>query len=70
MPQFQSIQQAFEWFLENVYPNLPAEQKTSTLRGAKHTYYKEGGKVSTKRMKRILEQFCKYEVIHNIEIEE
>ena len=23
MPQFKTIEQAFEWFLENTYPDLP-----------------------------------------------
>ncbi|HAS46482.1 MAG TPA: hypothetical protein DCS93_38730 [Microscillaceae bacterium] len=67
MPQFQTIEQAFEWFLESVYPNLPTEKKTSTLRGIKHAYYSEGEKVSEKRMKRVLAEYCNYEVIHNVE---
>jgi hypothetical protein len=70
MPQFQTIEQAFEWFLEKVYPNLPTEKKTSTLRGIKHAYHSEGEKVSEKRMRRVLSEYCNYDVIHNIEMKE
>ena len=66
MPQFQTIEQAFEWFLEEVYPSLPTEQKTTTLRATKSIYYKGERKVSTKKMRTILEQFCDYQVMHDI----
>lgn len=66
MPQFPTIEKAFEWFLENIYPELPAEQKTVALRSAKHAFYSEGRSISQKRMKRILEENSDYENVHQI----
>jgi len=68
MPQFQTIAQAFEWFLENIYPDLPTEKKMA-IRGAKYAFYKEGKKVSEKRMKRILEENSDYQNIHQVDSE-
>ncbi len=65
MPQFQTIAEAFEWFLENVYPDLPTEKKMP-IRGARYHFYKEGKKVSEKRMKRILEENSDYRNIHEV----
>ena len=66
MPQFQTLEQAFEWFLEHVYPNLPSEDK-HILRNAKYYYYKEGEKVSTKRMNTILNEYSKFKIIYEVE---
>ncbi len=66
MPQFQTIEQAFEWFLENVYPDLPPEQKTNALRVTKSTYYKGIERISVKKMTRILNEFCDYQIMHDI----
>lgn len=66
MPQFLNLTQAFEWFLENVYPELPAEDKYA-LRNAKYYFYKEGGKVSSKRMNTILDKYSKFKVIYEVE---
>ena len=66
MPQFETIEQAFEWFLENTYPNLSPEQKTPALRMTKSAYYKGIEKISEKRMTRILNEFCDYQVMHHI----
>jgi len=66
MPQFQTIEQAFEWFLENVYPNLSPEDK-HYLRNARYSFYKEGMKVSAKRMDRILNEYSKFRVIYEVE---
>lgn len=65
MPEFQTITQAFEWFLENIYPDLPTERKTP-LREAKHTFYNKDRNMSTKRMKRILDEHSDYEQLHKI----
>lgn len=65
MPEFKTLPEAFEWFLENIYPKLPTEQKTP-LRAARHSFYKEGKKVSEKRMKRILDEHSNYENVHRI----
>ena len=59
MPQFQTIEQAFEWFLENVFPTLPTEEKIK-LRTAKYSFYKEGLNVSKKRMARIMNEYGEF----------
>jgi hypothetical protein len=59
MPQFQTIEQAFEWFLENVYPNLPTEEKRK-LRTAKYSFYKEGLGVSKARMTRVMNEYGEF----------
>ena len=63
MPQFQTVEQAFEWFLEKVYPNLSSEDK-HTLRNAKYEYYKEGIRVSHKRMIRIMNEYGDFETLY------
>ena len=68
MPQFQSIEQAFEWFLENVFPELPPNKKYA-LRDARYSFYKEGKKVSEKRMKRILDEQGDFEIIYRFDKE-
>ena len=68
MPQFQSIEQAFEWFLENTYPHLSTEKKQE-LRNARYSFYKEGKKVSHKRMTRILNEYGKFQVLYEFESE-
>lgn len=54
---FNSITEAFEWFMENVYPDLSPEQKQK-LKDVKYDYYnpRRTG-VSEKRMKRVLDQY-------------
>ena len=66
MPQFQTIEQAFEWFLENIYPDLPTENKMA-IRDAKYIFYKEGRNISNKKMQRILEEYTDYENVHQLE---
>jgi hypothetical protein len=66
MPQFDSLSEAFEWFLENIYPSLPTEQKTP-LRYVKYTFYSKDRRVSEKRMRRILDEHAIYKVKHDIE---
>ncbi|HAS45904.1 MAG TPA: hypothetical protein DCS93_35810 [Microscillaceae bacterium] len=61
MPQFQTIEQAFEWFLENTYPQLTTEQKQK-LRDAKHDYTTGRSKVSQKRMMRIMDEYGEFEI--------
>ena len=36
--EFESIQEAFQWFLENVYPSLKTEEK-SKVKDAKYDFY-------------------------------
>ncbi|HAS43381.1 MAG TPA: hypothetical protein DCS93_23070 [Microscillaceae bacterium] len=66
MPEFQTITQAFEWFLENIYPDLPTERK-ALIRDAKYAFYSETRNISTKKMKRILEEYTNYENVHRLD---
>ena len=68
MPQFKTIHEAFGWFLENVFPELPTEDKIK-LRNAKYNFYKEGMRVSHKRMTRILNEYGKFQVLYEFESE-
>ena len=65
MPQFQTIEQAFEWFLENVFPILPTEDKIK-LKNAKHDFYKEGLRVSHKRMIRIMNEYAGFQTLYEV----
>lgn len=51
---FKSMTEAFEWFMESVYPSLPPEQKRK-LKDVRYDHYKrpENG-VSKKRMQKVL----------------
>lgn len=66
MPEFNTLPEAFEWFLENVYPDLPTKEKSS-LRRVKHAYYKTDEKVSEKRMRRVLGEYSKFTTVHRVE---
>jgi len=45
MHHFSTIEQAFEYFLEHIYPNLSPAEKNK-VKNTKYEYYKEGVKVS------------------------
>ena len=66
MPQFDSLPEAFEWFLENIYPDIPTEQK-APLRTIKYAFYNKNRRVSEKRMRRVLDEYSAYQVKHEIE---
>ena len=57
MPKsFNSIEEAFAWFLEHVYKNLPAEEKKGALVNAWRSFtFKQG--ISQKRMINILKRY-------------
>ncbi len=38
MKTFTSIQEAFDWWIKNIYPNLPAEEKKGRLTNAWRNY--------------------------------
>ena len=60
MKQFSSIPEAFEWWLKNVYPSIPAPEKEGKYRNAWRDYtFKKG--VSVKRMKDVLSDFAEVE---------
>ena len=69
MPQFQTVEQAFEWFLENVFPTLSTEEKLK-LKDAKYGFYKEGIRISHKRMVRIMNDYGKFGTLYTYEIED
>lgn len=56
MKKFSSIEEAFEWWLKNIYPALPADVKVGKyINGWRDYTYNKG--ISHKRMKDILSDF-------------
>lgn len=56
MQTFSPVEEAFEWWLKNIYPAIPAETKEGRYRNAWRDYtFKKG--ISQKRMKEILADF-------------
>lgn len=53
---FSSIEEAFAWFLENVYKSLPADEKKGELVSAWRSFTFNQG-ISQKRMISILERY-------------
>ena len=66
MHHFSTIEQAFEYFLEHIYPNLPSEAKRK-LRTTKYEYYKEGINVSHKRMIRVMNEHADFQILYAIQ---
>ncbi|MCE6989915.1 hypothetical protein [Dyadobacter sp. CY323] len=56
MKTFTTIEEAFGWFLDNVYKNLPAEEKKGELTNAWRNYTHKLG-ISPKKMAAILERY-------------
>lgn len=63
MKEFKSVKEAFEYFLENILPQLSPEKRRK-LKDVKHDYYKEERKVSDIRMKRVLKEYGSFEIIY------
>jgi Ca2+-binding EF-hand superfamily protein len=61
MKSFSSVSEAFQWFLENIYKNLPADQKKGKLTYAWRDFTHNGA-ISEKRMREILSEFGEIEV--------
>jgi hypothetical protein len=61
MKKFSSIPEAFDWWLKNVYPTLPADVKKGKPVSAWRDYT-HGGGVSEKRMKEILIEFGRFKI--------
>lgn len=56
MKKFTSVEEAFEWWLANIYQTLPVDTKEGRYRNAWRDYtFKKG--ISQKRMKEILFDF-------------
>ena len=54
--------------LENIYPDLPSEDKHQ-LRTAKYNFYKEGLGVSKARMMRVLNEYGELVTLYEYKIE-
>jgi hypothetical protein len=59
--KFKSVPEAFEWWLKNIYPGLPAERKKGRLTNAWRDYTHKRG-ISESRMKEILMEFGEIQV--------
>lgn len=56
MKKFTSVAEAFDWWLKNIYPALPAERKKGKLTNAWRNYtFKRG--ISEAKMIEILKEF-------------
>lgn len=56
MKKFTSVTEAFDWWLKNIYPVLPAERKKGKLTNAWRNYtFKRG--ISEAKMIEILKEF-------------
>ena len=61
MKKFDTISGAFDWWIKNIYPDLPADKKKGRAVTAWKDYtYKQG--ISEKRMKDILIEFGHFEI--------
>ncbi len=56
IPQFDTIEEAFGWFLENVYPELSSDEKKK-LKDAKYNFLAKGRSMSQKKMLSILNEY-------------
>jgi hypothetical protein len=61
MKRFSSVPEAFEWWLKNIYPTLPADTKKGKPVSAWRDYT-HGGGVSEKRMREILVEFGHFKI--------
>lgn len=56
MKHFTSMEEAFKWWITEIYPALPPNRKTGHLKNAWRDYTYNLG-ISEKRMKQILSEF-------------
>jgi len=61
MKTFSTVKEAFEWWLKNIYPSLPADQKVGRLTNAWKDYTYNRG-ISETRMREILIEQGHFEV--------
>lgn len=61
MKTFTSVEEAFKWWLENIYRGLPADQKKGKLVTAWRDFTHKRG-ISEKRMIEILGEFGQVDV--------
>ena len=67
MHQFHTIEEAFEYFLEHIYPNLSPQEKNK-VKNTKYEYYKEGVNVSHKRMMRVMSEYADFQVFYGVQV--
>lgn len=61
MKQFSSIWEAFDWWVQHVYPSLPPERKKGKAVQAVQDYLYEKG-ISEKRKKAILLEYGNFKI--------
>ena len=61
MKTFETIPEAFDWWIKNLYPSLtPDQKKGKAVRAWKDYTYKQG--ISEKRMREILIEFGHFKI--------
>lgn len=60
--EFNSVKQAFDWFIKHTYPNLSNKQKNKLKRIKKA--HKKGQQLSIKRMKKVLKTYGELDVVY------
>ncbi|EAY28171.1 hypothetical protein [Microscilla marina] len=63
MQEFDTIEEAFRWFLENDFPNLSSEDKVK-LKDVKYSFYKEGRSLSKKKMVNVMEKYGEFKTVY------
>lgn len=61
MKKFRSVPEAFDWWVKNLYPLLPAEEKKGKPVQAMQDYLYGKG-ISEKRMRQILLEYGKFTI--------
>ena len=62
--EFNSVKQAFDWFIKHTYPHLSRKQKLKLKRVKKA--HKKGQQLSIKRMKKVLKTYGELEVVYRL----
>jgi hypothetical protein len=65
MKKFETIREAFDWWINEIYPALPAEIKKGRLTYAWRDY-KHNGSISETRMRDILVEFGEFDIVTTI----
>jgi galactose-1-phosphate uridylyltransferase len=60
MPEFTNLNDVFQWWIENIYPDLEPEEK-DTLKHFKYNFIK-GRSLTKDKMFEILEKYGKLEI--------
>jgi hypothetical protein len=65
MPEFTNIRDAFQWWIENVYPELQPEEKES-LRYFKYNFLKNRA-ISEVKIRDIIAKYCHFKEVIVVE---